>query len=287
MAESRVASPEKPEKPEPRAHLSDLFKTGRDVTIADNAGTDYLLWMVRPTATQQDEAREAANGRMLRLKLEYDEKDSNRYLTLKQTMEEIDDKDELLDLRSRYKEADLRSQAFNEVLFSEDFGTDWQEDNRYLGLLDAISTRWEEIQRFNDEMEEAEADDRILPEEDEQLTELLKKQEDFQKEQASRLEELIEEEKANHVNKPLAQLRNEIVKESIDTEARLYWYETYQVRMLYYACRDPEEHGHLYFEKSEDVLELPQYIRQELYRQYEELERGSEELKNSLSLPSS
>jgi len=278
---------EEKEEPKGRPHLSDLFKVGTEIVITDSDGDQYPLWVQRPTSVQQDEAREAANGRMIRLKQQYESKEGDRYLTLKQTMEEVDDLESLLEMRIAYKGSALREQAFNEVLYGEDHGTDWQLDNRYLSILNAVSDRWEEISRYNEEMEKAESEDRILPEKDEQLVDLLAQQQVFSDEVQVRIDVLSKEEENLHKNKPLAQLRNEVVKESIDTEARLYWYETYQIRMLYYATRELDDHDIFYFEKAEDVLELPSYIRQELYTAYEELERGSEEVKNSLSLPSS
>lgn len=284
MAEDQDDASAKPSA-KPKAHLSDLFKVGKVVTVTDADDVEYVLWLQRPTATQQDEARDAANTRALRLKMQYKERDGDRYLVLAATMDEMTDHDELVTTRSRYNEGELRSQAFNEVLYSEDHGQDWNTDDRYLSLIKAISDRWDELAKYNTQMEEAESDDRILPEDDDQLQELLDTQKEFSDEVGKRTEELVGEEKAKHINKPDAQLRNEIVKESIETESKLFWYETYQVKMLYYACRTTEDHGKFYFDKSDDLLNLPSHIRQELYLQYEELEKGSEELKNSLSLP--
>ena len=273
-------------KEKPRAHLSDLFLVGRDVTISSD-GVDYVLWMRRPSATQSEEAAGAANAKSLRLKMQYRNKDGDRYLTLSESVADLDDVAELLDLRVRFGETDLRQRAFNEVLHSADHGSDWTEDGRYLSLLTAITARWDEIHKYNEEMEKAGSDDRIVPENDEQLSELLKEQDKFTAEVDARFEELKAEVRVLHQNKPLAQLRNEIIKESIDVEARAYWYQEYQIRMLYYACRDLDDHEKMYFANPDDVLELPSFIRQELYREYEELERGADDVKNSLSLPSS
>lgn len=284
--EPKAVPSEGPKEISGRAHLSDLFKVGTEVTIESSEGEGYPLWVQRPTAVQQDEAREAANARMIRIKQQYDNKKGDRYETLSQTMKEIEDLEALLDMRVQYKSATIREQAFNEVLY-EDEGTDWQLDNRYLSLITAITDRWDEITRYNEEMEKGGSEDRILPEKDQDLQELMSKQEEFQAEVTERVEELTATERKLHENKPIAQLRNEVVKESIETEARLYWYETYQTRMLHYACRQLDDHDLFYFSLPEDVMELPAYIRQELYQAYEALERSSEEVKNSLSLPSS
>ncbi len=271
----------------PRTHLSDLFKSGKELTVTDGDGIEYVLWIQRPTATQQDEARDAANTRALRLKMQYKAKDGDRYLVLADTMDSMTDHDELVSTRAKYNEGDFRNQAFNEVLYDEERGTDWNKDGKYLALIGAISDRWDEISRYNEQMIEAESDDRLQPEDDEQLQTLLDEQQEFSDEVNERVEELSEEEQLKHVNKPDAQLRNEIVKESIEVEAKLFWYETFQIKMLYFACRKTEDNDLFYFSEPEDVLNLPSHIRQDLYNAYEELERGSEEVKNSLSLPSS
>ena len=280
--EDKVAQPTKR-----RAHLSDLFRAGKELTVTDNNDVEYVLWLQRPSATQQEEARESANVRALRLKMQYKERDGDRYLVLHETMEEMTDHEELLDTRTKYNEGDIRNKAFNEVLYNEDHGEDWDTDGRYLALLGALSDRWEEINRYNEEMEAADSEDRILPEEDDSLQELLEQQQKFSDQVNTRVDELIEAEKQKHVNKPDAQLRNEIVKESIDVESRVFWYETHQIKMLYYACRRTEDHDKFYFDSADDVLNLPTHIRQDLYTAYDDLERGSEEVKNSLSLPSS
>jgi len=271
----------------PRAHLSDLFRAGEELTITDANDVKYVLWMQRPTAVQQEEAREAANVRALRLRMQYKERDGDRYLVLHQTMEDMTDHEMLVETRSKYNEGDLRTQAFNEVMYDEDHGEDWKKDDRYVSLLSALSGRWDEIAKYNTQMEEADSQERILPEEDEQLQELLAQQEKFGDQVNVRVAELVAEEMEKHINKPDAQLRNEIVKESIEVESRVYWYETHQIRMLYYACRSPDDHDKFYFDVPDDVLNLPSHIRQDLYNAYDELERGSEDVKNSLSLPSS
>jgi hypothetical protein len=57
--------------------------------------------------------------------------------------------------------------------------------------------------------------------------------------------------------------------------------------MLYYACRYPDDKKKMYFGDPSEVLEIPDYIRKQLFEAYERLEAGSDDVKNSLSLPSS
>lgn len=273
--------------PERKAHLSDLFKSGKDLIIEDGEGNEYALWVQRPSSIQQDEARATANARAVKIRLQYKNEDSDHYVSMRAQFDDIEDKDELLDFRVRYSDNDRSQQAFSEVLFGDE-GSDWEsEEKNYMALLDSISSRYEEIQRFNQEMAAAGSEEAIDIEGDEELKDLLERQEQFAKEVAEVKEVLDAEERKLHVNKPLQQLRNEVIKETIETEAKLYWYEQYQTRMVYFAVRFPDDHDKLYFSRAEDVLELPTFIKDQVWNAYEEVERGAEDLKNSLSLPSS
>lgn len=271
------------------AHLSDLFTKGEVVTITDSEDNEYEVFVRRPAPTQQQAALDAANARMASYTVQYDEKEGERYVAISAAVKSVTDKDELIDQLMMYEESDLKQQAYNEVLYDKSVGSIWadikedEEGEEYLEILTAIGTRWEEINRYNETVE----DDNIVPENDEALTALTAKQEKFQAEVDERAEVLIANARLKHVNKPLAQLQNELIKKGIDVEAKLYWYEEYQVKMLYYACRYADDQKKLYFEDPYDVLELPQYIRAKLFKAYEEAELGSEEVKNSLSLPTS
>ena len=270
-------------------HLEDLFRKGTVVTITDSDDVEYEIFVRRPGPNQHNAVLEAANGKMAKYTIQYEKKEGGSYEALHALVLSYEH-DQLLDERLKYIESELREQAFNEVMYDEKIGSKWSqgEDDDdesivvYVDILTAITDRWEEITRFNDEVE---ADDRIQPDDDEELNRLNEVQEKFQGEVDERTNELVAVERTRHQNKPDAQLRNEIVKSGIDVEGKLHWYQEYQVRLLYYACRDPENKDDLYFSDPYSVLELPTYIKDRLYAAYQELETGSEQLKNSLSLP--
>jgi len=275
-------------------HLEDLFRKGTAVTITDSDGVEYRIFVRRPGPNQHDAVLEAANGKMAKYTIQYDRKEGSSYEALSALVLSYDH-DELLTERLRYFESEIHDQAFNEVMYDEKVGSKWSdlgnddddddvEFTGYLDILNAISTRYDEISRFNDEVA---ADDRIHPEDDEELNRLNEVQVKFQGEVQERVDVLTDIERRKHMNKPDAQLRNEIVKNGINVEAKLHWYQEYQVRLLYYACRNPENEDELYFSDPYSILELPSYIKDKLYEAYQELETGSENLKNSLSLPSS
>jgi hypothetical protein len=269
-----------------RPHLSSLFKVGEVVVVADSDGNEYRIFVRRPSPTQMEEAREYANGKMGRYKRSARDEESDSFIALSESLEN-QEREDLMTSRAIFDAPELREQAFNEVLYDEDIGDDWETDDRYISTLAAVSSRLADIATYNKEMEESGADDRIDEEEDEQLTEVMVDYDLFQGQVEERSDELLVEKKASRGDMTDEQLREDIMKVTNDLESKMLWYEAYQVKMLYYACRYPDEKKKLYFADPGDVLEIPQYIRAQLYQAYERIEAGSDDLKNSLSLPSS
>jgi hypothetical protein len=269
----------------PAAHLSDLFRKGEEVTIIDDSEIEYKIWVVRPSSLQQEESREKANGKMARMKLAALNKEGDRYVSIKLSFAEVTDRDALVDMRLQYEENDARDLAFNEVLFAED--SEWAKDDKYMGLVTAITARHGDIAKYNKEMMDADSEDRIDETEDEELLALEKEQAKFRLEVDDRLKELIDGERELLIDKTEDELRDELMDLALDLEARMMWYEAFKNRMLYYACRYNDDRPKFYFSNVDDVLEVPEYARSQLYRAYERVEQGSEDLKNLLSLPSS
>jgi hypothetical protein len=271
---------------EKRPHLSDLFKVGELVTVVDSDDNEYQIYVRRPSPTQLEEAREHANGKMGRYKRAARDESSDTRIALEESLED-QDRDELISSRAIFDGPEIRDIAFNEVLYDEDLGEDWETDDRYIGVLTAVTTRMGEIEKYNTEMKEADADDRIDEDEDAQLKELLVEYDLFQSQVLERSEVLLKAKIEERGDKTDEQLREDIINVTIDLESKMMWYEAYQVQMLYYACRYPDNKRSLYFTEPSEVLEIPQYIRSQLYDAYERLEAGSDDVKNSLSLPSS
>lgn len=272
-------------------HLEDLFNKGKTIVIKDSEDVEYEIFVRRPGPNQHQAALDAANAKLATYTVQWDKREGPRYDSIASMVKSQEDKDTLIEEILEYDSAEVRQQAYQEVLYGNQ-GSKWdgEEDDdgndssSYLDILNGVTTRIEEIEKYNADIDE---DDQILREDDEELVGLLEAQEKFQLEVTTREDELKGPAREKHVNKPLAQLQNELIKIGIETEGKLYWYEEYQTKLLYYACREPDAVSEQYFSDPYAIMELPQYIRGELYSAYEELEMGSEELKNSLSLPSS
>jgi len=270
-----------------RPHLSDLFKVGEVVTVKDSEGSEYRIFVRRPSPLQMEKAREHANGRMGRHKRDANDPNSDVRIAMVSALEE-QTREELIESRSIFDAPETREQAFNEVLYDPDIGDDWETDDRYVANLTAMAARIEDIERFNKEMKESGAEESVIDEEeDEELSELIVAYDLFQAQVDKRSDELLDERITERGDKSDEDLRADIMKVTNDLESKMIWYEAYQVKMLFFACRYADDQKKLYFSDPGDVLEIPQYIRAQLYDAYERLEAGSDDVKNSLSLHNS
>jgi hypothetical protein len=265
-------------------HLKDLVKVGTETVVTDSAGNEYELYIARPSSLQQEDARKKANASVARYRIEAKDPDSDVALSLRLAFEEMD-KEALVDMLLQYEKQDAQTKAYNEILWQE--GSEWNEDDKYLSLVNAIADRMTDIQKYNEQMEAAGSDDRIQPFEDEQLKALLEEQKRFDDEVEQATEAELQGFRVKYEAMDLEELRDENIRQAEELEAKMRWYQEFQVRMLYYACRYSDDRKKFYFDDPEDVLELPQYVRSQLYGAYEDLEAGVGDLKNSLSLLSS
>lgn len=261
------------------AHLLSLFNTGRlvEVKIPDEEGNDQVfeIWMRRPTAGQKEEARTKAQAKMARFRQKARSEGSDEQLSL--VLEVASDStDELVGQLLAFASQNLREQARNEVLHSDEVGSDWSgEGLDYSSILLAASQRTEEIIKHNRELEEGQDALRLLPESDEELKTLRDTLGVFDREVEDRLGVLLDEEEHELRSLSDDELRSRLLKEVEDLEARMKWYEEYRLRMLHYACRFPDDRKKLYFAEATDILELPLRIQQELFMSLDAMEIDS------------
>lgn len=272
--------------PKKQPHLSDLFRVGELVTVEDDAGNEYTIYVMRPSSAQMERSREIANGQMGRYKRAVRDPESDISISLRSGLEDAD-RDQLLEMRAQFEESQVRDNAFNEVVYSDEVGDDWQTDDKYLEMLAALTNRFAEITKYNDEMKELGEPDRIIEDEDEELQRLMSEYDKFQDQVTERADELMARKRLEWTGMTESELRDELESVTVELESKMIWYEAYQIQMLHFACRYSDDQKKLYFRDPDDVREVPQYIRSQLYDAYERLEQGSDDIKNSLSLPSS
>lgn len=250
-------------------HLADLFKVGTLHTVEFDLGDDkfsFDLWIRKPTAEQQGEARAKAQAQSARLKARYRDKESDAYTALWGEITDLESKDGVIDKLLDVDAADRRSKAFNEVMYAEEHGGDWTEAGEdYFGTVTAMTERFEEIDRHNAALPSEDQELRIAPKDDEELQNLQVKFDEFQSQVEERYNQLIAHERAQLDRESEATLREKLVKAFINVESQMAWYQEYRVRMLHYACRYPDDRKRLYFRHRNDILELPVTIQSDLF----------------------
>jgi hypothetical protein len=275
-----------------QAHLSELFRTGKIVALEvadpddDSSTIKVDVWMRKPHPSQQDEAMEKARAKQARRLRELRDPESDFHLAMTLEVAEMDH-DLLVDQLCRFRETKLRQQAHNEVMFSEEFGSDWgTSGHKYLDLVAAVSQRMQEVADKNKSLPEG-SPERIRFDDDKELVKLQEEQFVFEQEVRDRTDQLMLEHRKTLSPKTDEDLRLELIKINQETEASLIWYQEYRTNLLFYAIRYPDDRKKLYFNTPYDILELPIRITNILFDEYDQLDRGTDLLKNLPSpLPS-
>lgn len=273
---------------EPLPHLTQMFTPGKLKTIVYPGKPEVEIWVARPNSKQTQSAQRHARVERARRFRELTADDSEESMALDVQIGEFT-KSEIVDNILSRDQRQREQQAYNEVLYSEDYGSDWGKDGAtYLELLDAVITRMEEIQDHNIEMEAAENPDGLIqPVEDEELVRLQKEQSVFEKEVMERTDVLTKDARSDISVLGIDTLRRDLRKAMVEGECDIVWFGDFRGQMVWYAIRYPDKHGKLYFEKPGHIDDLPDSVQSQLFAAYEDVDMGSEQTKNLLTpLPS-
>lgn len=267
-----------------RPHLRDLFDQGRELTI-EVGGKEYVVWIRPPTVDNHEEAMRKAGAKQARLRQALKDKDSDEWLALAHDIENLETREELEAFILGGEEAELKEQAFNDILYGE-WGSNWSSEEKegqegldYYNVLEAYFNRQEEIKAHN-----AESSEKIKPEEDPDLQRAKANYDKFQAEVDERLGALRKAFLLKYQNESDEYLRKEAEKRLIDILTRTVWYEEYNAWMTHLACRDPDNHKLLYFNHPSELAELPTYVQSQLVSGFQEVSRAGSDLK-ALSTP--
>ena len=267
------------------AHLNEIFKTGKliEVVYPEMATEEpVMVWVARPNQPQQDmvakKARSARARRFIELKA-----DNEEGIALKLEVDEMK-KPEIVEALLDGERGKYRKQAYNEVMFSEDFGSDWgKEGEKFIEALNAAIERSSEIIAWNEEHEAAGNETEMIePLKDKELMRINEIQEQFSAEVTERTEELLAGEHAEVAKKTLVTLRAELLKARVSLECDMEWMKIRRYGLLHYALRYPDEddRSKLYFQSQDDIISLPPVIQEQLFAAQESLEMGVEDIKN-------
>ena len=270
-----------------RPHLRDLYGEGEEITVKVWSGEEMVevpVWLRRPNPLDQQDAQRKGRAARARTKLRMSKGDE--LLALEQEVTALS-KEQLVDQLISFSNSEFDSTAQNDVLYNKKVGSDWSEEGEDLhAVTSAYQARWMEIVELNEEREKEEVPV-VAPESDEELQRLQGVIDEFEKQVRQQVVDLIEDEKKELLTFKRSDLDKKLVSKNIDVEADLDFYQEYQLAMLFYSCRDPENKTEPYFASPREILEYPQMVRTQLSTAYEAMEMGVENIKNWLSLLSS
>jgi hypothetical protein len=275
--------------PHVEAHLSDLFETGKIVTVAYPGKPITEVWVERPSPDQHEECLRKARADRARRYAELMADNSDERLALLQEANRMD-KEELVDALLDRERRNVERRALNDVLFSEDHGSDWgSEGEKWSSILEAITARYTEIDERNAELKAANADEEAMAnsDDDEEIQRLSKIQEGFEEEVKARRDELLKDAKVEIAVNPIEKLRDDLIEGRINLECDIAWFATFKFEQLYRAVRYKDDHTRLYFKNSGQIKALPRVVQEQLMEGLNEVDIDVEALKNSLTpLPS-
>ena len=260
--------------------LQDLFKTGEEIELDLGEQGAFKLYFRKPTPQQREEAVSIAKSKALRVKRGYRDKEADAHQGLISQVENLSH-EELVENLLEFDLSDLRTAAYNEVLYGAT-GSDWSSEGlNYIDLVTAIRNRMQEIQNYNEALTEGE--EPIEFHTDEELKGLMSDREIFENEVKDTVEGVVQEKRVELRGMTDETLISRWVNRSIELESNMAWYQEYRVNMLYHAVREVDDHDKLYFNNRSEIEELPFYISMQLHDHMDNIDRGVSELKNLLT----
>lgn len=259
-------------------HLTELFTFGKEVKVeaVDASGNtvEFEVYMAKPTSSQHQNALWQARSAQA------------KRITVLQSTEGFDDlidaeiptdESELDELCLALVREELHKQAYNDVLYSDEVGSDWSgEGFDLLALASALADRSREIVAHN----EANPDDPINVEEDETLVALNAKNDLFWGEVDERFNELADMERRKNLAFGVTEKRERLRKAYLDLETQAAWIDAFRSHLLQAAVRFPDNKKKHYFSSAQEVADLPDYVTTQLWDAYTELAVMNDDLKN-------
>lgn len=277
-----------------QAHLTQMFSLGKPLTVYVERTNEETrepetvaveLWMRKPTTPEYQQATAKAGALQARRRARYKDKESDEYMALQSSIDEVGDTEEILGYMLDFKRVELQQQAYHEVLYAKEEGEDgkdvwlWGENgSEYLDLLAGIQARSDEIKKYNDMVEIEE--EKIFYESDEEMIRLNAQVDKFAEQRQERLDKLTEIERAALSQKSDKELRAMLTKRMVDLDVNSAFTEEFKNWMVYFSVRYGDDHSKRYFKDPNDIAELPDYVKIQIYTAYDQIDIRSEDLKN-------
>ena len=218
---------------------------------------DMKIWVCPANPLQREQVVREAQAARARTLVASKDTESKEWINVRAFVAQLS-MDGLVDYVIDLDESDRLSEARRDVLKEPE----WEDFN---ALRDAMR-----------QFQEAGA-----PKDDPEWQPLMKRDEEFGRQVTERARELRES--ANEAMKlmPRSELEKCAYEKRADQAGTAAFMDAYELWMLFYACRDDEDHNELYFEDTEDMRRQPQELQDALSDKLATFVTDSGEAKNS------
>lgn len=224
----------------------------------DQKDSDVQIWVGPPSPLQREMAiREAQAGRARVMLDARDKEDSPQWLAIRGFICGLN-LEALLDYIVGLDDSDYIAQARREVLVAKE----WDDFN---SLRDSIR-----------QYEEAGS-----PIGDPEWEPLLERDRRFGEQVLSRADEFREDARAGYRLMPRVKLEEKAIDKRVEQSGSSAFMAMYEEWMLFYACRDDEDHKVLYFDNVDDLKSQPEDVQQALASRLSTYITEATEAKNS------
>lgn len=235
-----------------RRRLADLYVKGSELRFGPDGvrtgpfeeppGDDEVaLWIQPPSPLQREQSlREAQAVRARAVLAAKRDKDSEEHLTAQVFVADMSD-EALIEYLITINEEDRQQEAMREVLKREE---------------------WEDFTQLQDSMRQWE--EAGSPEDDPEWEPLLERDRVYGEQVRVRSQELRDAAREAMQLMPRAEIERRAIDRRIELVGSQEFIREYELQMVFYACRDWEDHHELFFETAREVAELPDMVQEEL-----------------------
>lgn len=248
-----MATKSKLSRIEKRKRLEALFDRGAYVRFnADSDGrpivdpeveseSDMKIWVGPPSPLQREMAVREAQANRARMMIEArNNTDSTAWLTIRSFIAQLGT-DDLIEYVLDLDEGEYISQARRDILLQKE---------------------WEDFNQLRDAMRQYE--EAGSPVGDPEWEPLLERDREFGKQVNDRADEIRDDAKEGYKLMPRVKIEEKAIDKRIEQAGSAAFVNAYEEWMLFYACRDDEDHSVQYFDGKDEIKALPQPVQDAL-----------------------
>lgn len=230
---------------EKRRRLSELFVDGEEVRFnkngvvgEDNPRTDVdvAIWVQPADPLQREEAVRAGQAARTRTMLAAKDEETDQGLEATGFIADLD-REQVMDYIINADSREFRSRAIREVLADEE---------------------WSDFTALQDSMREWEVQGEP---EGPEWEALLKKDQEYGIAVRERIQQILDDTRDGLKLLGEEELRKRARKKYIDAQGNQAFMEAYEVNMLFFSCRDDEDHSQLFFEEPKELQRQPEFVQ--------------------------